>query len=188
MKNKIVMITALLAVMAAMTGIAAATTTTSPSDVDIDIAGLNPATIVTIKFDLYTMSSSESLGGLQFDFNDYSTDSPTAEVTGSFDGISYSGFHGVSNTWTIEDGHWAVWKVYVKDAADGDDATQNGHAYFLDFKVKKNNGGTIETNRQIGSATTIGHATIPEFATIAMPIAAVLGLVFFFQQRKNKEE
>jgi hypothetical protein len=29
---------------------------------------------------------------------------------------------------------------------------------------------------------------IPEFSTIAIPIAAVLGLVFFFQQRKKKEE
>ncbi|MDD5616167.1 MAG: PEF-CTERM sorting domain-containing protein [Candidatus Methanoperedens sp.] len=30
--------------------------------------------------------------------------------------------------------------------------------------------------------------SIPEFATVAIPIAAVLGLVFFFQQRKNKKE
>ncbi len=29
---------------------------------------------------------------------------------------------------------------------------------------------------------------IPEFSTIAIPIAAVLGLVFFFQHRKRKEE
>jgi len=29
---------------------------------------------------------------------------------------------------------------------------------------------------------------IPEFPTVALPIAAVLGLVFFFQQRKKKEE
>ncbi|MDP2841560.1 MAG: PEF-CTERM sorting domain-containing protein [Candidatus Methanoperedens sp.] len=29
---------------------------------------------------------------------------------------------------------------------------------------------------------------MPEFSTIAIPIAAVLGLVFFFQHRKKKEE
>ena len=29
---------------------------------------------------------------------------------------------------------------------------------------------------------------IPEFPTVALPIAAVLGLVFFFQHRKKKEE
>lgn len=33
-----------------------------------------------------------------------------------------------------------------------------------------------------------GTTIIPEFATIALPIAAVLGLVFFFQHRKKKEE
>lgn len=32
------------------------------------------------------------------------------------------------------------------------------------------------------------NVPIPEFATIALPIAAVLGLVFFFQHRKKKEE
>ncbi|MDD5616162.1 MAG: PEF-CTERM sorting domain-containing protein [Candidatus Methanoperedens sp.] len=26
------------------------------------------------------------------------------------------------------------------------------------------------------------------FSTVAIPVAAVLGLVFFFQQRKNKKE
>jgi hypothetical protein len=29
---------------------------------------------------------------------------------------------------------------------------------------------------------------IPEFPTVALPIAAVIGLVFFFQNRKKKEE
>lgn len=34
-----------------------------------------------------------------------------------------------------------------------------------------------------------GHGTpIPEFPTVALPIAAVIGLVFFFQHRKKKEE
>jgi hypothetical protein len=29
--------------------------------------------------------------------------------------------------------------------------------------------------------------TIPEFPTVALPIAAVIGMVFLFQNRKNKE-
>jgi hypothetical protein len=32
------------------------------------------------------------------------------------------------------------------------------------------------------------NISIPEFPTVALPIAAVIGLVFFFQQRKNKKE
>lgn len=31
-------------------------------------------------------------------------------------------------------------------------------------------------------------AAIPEFPTVALPVAAVIGLVFFFQHRKKKEE
>jgi hypothetical protein len=33
-----------------------------------------------------------------------------------------------------------------------------------------------------------GQTTVPEFPTIALPIAAVIGLVFFFQHRKRKEK
>ena len=33
-----------------------------------------------------------------------------------------------------------------------------------------------------------GAATIPEFSTVAIPIAAVLGIILFFQHRKRKEE
>lgn len=33
-----------------------------------------------------------------------------------------------------------------------------------------------------------GFYQVPEFSTVAIPIAAVLGLVFFFQRRKKKEE
>ncbi len=31
-------------------------------------------------------------------------------------------------------------------------------------------------------------SAIPEFPTVALPIAAIIGLLFFFQHRKNKEE
>ena len=32
------------------------------------------------------------------------------------------------------------------------------------------------------------YGEIPEFPTVALPIAAVIGLVFFFQHKKRKEE
>jgi hypothetical protein len=34
----------------------------------------------------------------------------------------------------------------------------------------------------------VPNGQIPEFPTIALPIAAVIGLVFFFQHKKRKEE
>ena len=36
--------------------------------------------------------------------------------------------------------------------------------------------------------TCTGFETIPEFATIAIPVAAILGLLFFYNYRKRKEE
>jgi hypothetical protein len=51
--------------------------------------------------------------------------------------------------------------------------------------------GALGTN---GGVLTISHGcagggtTIPEFPTVALPIAAVIGLVFFFQYRKRTEE
>ena len=34
----------------------------------------------------------------------------------------------------------------------------------------------------------VNLSLVPEFPTVALPIAAVIGLVFFFQQKKNKKE
>ena len=47
-----------------------------------------------------------------------------------------------------------------------------------------NSNPTILTSIRVRVPLTI----IPEFSTVAIPIAAVLGLVFFFQHRKKKEE
>jgi len=38
------------------------------------------------------------------------------------------------------------------------------------------------------SAATIGVNAVPEFTTIAIPVAAILGLLFFYSHRKRKEE
>ncbi len=38
------------------------------------------------------------------------------------------------------------------------------------------------------SAATVTATNIPEFATIALPVAAILGLLFFFNRRKHKKE
>ena len=48
-------------------------------------------------------------------------------------------------------------------------------------------GGTIFAGPETASGTTMG-TTIPEFATIAIPVAAILGLVLFYNYRKRKEE
>ncbi len=186
MRNKIVMITAALAVMMAMTGIAAATTTIAPTNINIDISGLNPATVVTITHNPIVPTALAD--GINFTIYQGSIGSTlTNEVKGSWDGISYTGNTGESNTAPIIGSDYQ-WTFYIKDDHDSDDSTQVGTQYRIVFKVYNQTTGTIlYTGTEIGSATTYGTA-IPEFATVAIPIAAVLGLVFFFQQRKNKKK
>ena len=51
-------------------------------------------------------------------------------------------------------------------------------------------GGCTNSNIELTSlkVTVDVPVDIPEFSTIALPIAAVIGLVFFFQHKKRKEE
>ena len=41
---------------------------------------------------------------------------------------------------------------------------------------------------RVDKLTCSGITTVPEFATIAIPVAGILGLVFFFNRRKHKKE
>ena len=54
----------------------------------------------------------------------------------------------------------------------------------VDFKVVTSGGGNIVLTISDGCTGT----PIPEFPTVALPIAAVIGLLFFFQQRNSKKE
>lgn len=55
----------------------------------------------------------------------------------------------------------------------------NATAYFNSHKVT--------SNQATATVTMQGGGQIPEFPTVALPIAAVIGMVFLFQRRKNKE-
>ncbi len=55
----------------------------------------------------------------------------------------------------------------------------------VDFNVVTSGNGNLVLTISGGCT---GGTEIPEFSTVALPIAAVLGLVFFFQHRKNKKE
>jgi len=59
--------------------------------------------------------------------------------------------------------------------------------YVLTYIVTYEDGDGYTTASLTAQVQAVAHP-IPEFATVAIPIAAVLGLVFFFQQRKIKKE
>ena len=75
-----------------------------------------------------------------------------------------------------------------KRQVDTDDVDQTNYTYKVVFKVWNTTYGEIgEDDAEIGaSSTTINP--VPEFTTIAIPVAAILGLLFFYNYRKRKEE
>jgi hypothetical protein len=61
-------------------------------------------------------------------------------------------------------------------------------ALMKDGTYPKNNPPTMSTQITSLRVDIPVDIPIPEFSTIALPIASILGLVFFFQHRKKKEE
>ncbi|MCX9011797.1 MAG: PEF-CTERM sorting domain-containing protein [Candidatus Methanoperedens sp.] len=163
MKNKIITINAVLAVMVAMIGIAAATTadlkvTNDPLTLDIGASGTQDVTL--------TLDPAGT------------NDVKAIAIVGLPPGIS-SKIDGHSGTHLI--GPWTSPKTWNVEF------TNNGAAngeYTITYDV-------VYTNDQhkLRLATIqAGITTIPEFPTVALPVAAAIGLVFFFQHRKNKKE
>ena len=58
-----------------------------------------------------------------------------------------------------------------------------------DIVLDSNCDGILNGNDRIDSQFGVGFSVhVPEFATIAMPVGAILGLLFFFNHRKRKKE
>ncbi|MBU4222950.1 MAG: PEF-CTERM sorting domain-containing protein [Euryarchaeota archaeon] len=169
MKNKIVMITALLAVMMAMVGIAIADIGSGIlmdkyPNATIPDGGSIPITITWIGGGSQTLHwYLENIDG-----------TAASEITGSDDEAN-SGADGIVSV-DDEDNNFVL-TVSDVSASVGDE---------FDLTVCGNY-RSIENCKKV-SMTTGLIIGIPEFPTVALPVAAVLGLVFFFQQRKNKKE
>jgi hypothetical protein len=175
MRNKIIMITAMLAVMVAMTGIAAAT----PYNAALwDAAGLGvaPTPLSLVPGNSLTLSYRADTIAIQ---------SP-AEVVPYFSLVTViSGVGALPSDVTITTPlnltldtdpklDTGVITVTLSPSAPV------GARYRLDIGA---GGGTFV---ELGSASR-PLDSIPEFPTVALPIAAVIGLVFFFQNKKKKE-
>jgi len=57
-----------------------------------------------------------------------------------------------------------------------------------DIVVDVDGSVTYSTGDAIDGDINVGFEAIPEFSTIAIPVASILGLLFFFNYRKRKEE
>jgi uncharacterized repeat protein (TIGR01451 family) len=57
-----------------------------------------------------------------------------------------------------------------------------------DIVIDTNQNGKWNEGEPIDSWATTGFEAVPEFTTIAIPVAAILGLLFFFNRRKQRKE
>ncbi len=178
------MITAALAVMMALTGIAAAD---EPTDEHISIS---PLGTLPIAFSPSYTTTTVTIANI-FDLASTHTIVATtlgAAAPGTVADLEYSWDGG--STW-IGSGTGFGWgpagtspqSLTLLIRAKPGSPTNN----YYDIKIDDIGGSLPAGSAETDALTTAGQ-TIPEFATVAIPIAAVLGLVFFFQQRKNKKE
>jgi hypothetical protein len=179
MKHKIALIVASLAVMMAMIGSANA---------DLGIAVVEPQITVAVGADgtqYVTVTTPGGTGTLEIngiEINGVPTPYNVWEkFTVAVDGSSYTG------TPVPGDGSlaqtFAVKYTNDKGIPDGDYKVEYSATYL-------DSNGFIVTTNGLAEIVSIEASVlaIPEFPTVALPVAAVIGLVFFFQHRKRKEE
>jgi hypothetical protein len=87
---------------------------------------------------------------------------------------------GVYETRTTEssDGNIANTKIWSATLTQGD----------YDIVVDTNQNGEWNTGEPIDSEVDVGFTAVPEFTTIAIPVAAVLGLVFLMSRRSRQSK
>jgi hypothetical protein len=177
MRNKILMIAAMLAVMVAMTGIAAASpfliglNQASPNN---GLAAGNPTSVPLTGTTTFSVVLTAIDAGNVGNIGTYNL---TCEIT------------PVDPTITVACPSLASFNVTAVTMP------------FPDSVVVTTNGTAPNSNHYlIVDGVTVGTMypdpaaeggirlnTVPEFPTVALPIAAVIGLVFFFQNKKKKE-
>ena len=92
------------------------------------------------------------------------------------DGAGLTDVSGGYETETTEsDGSIANTKIWSATLTEGD----------YDIVVDTNQNGKWNTGEPIDSEVDVGLSAVPEFTTIAIPVAAVLGLVFLMSRRSR---
>jgi len=196
MKNKIITITALLAVMVAMTGIAAADpdqmniykkgTNTKVANVALPVGGTvdldleisefaNPAnTTHNITIRLFAEDEVTEIEGLEIQINE--TTSPFGPKP---DGVWNEPANNPIVIWKQDQGTGKGTSERLKLKIT--DRASLPQKYVIEFTDTQTN----KTTRLSGATLPV---SVPEFPTIALPVAAIMGLVFLIYHRKKKEE
>lgn len=172
MKTKILMITVALAVMMAFTGIAGATGIL----VVPDPVTVNPNTYTSHDVKV-TSTLNKPVDSLEIAYVIKPGGLIMEPITNYFD----VKIDSVVTT-SVSDGGSASPRTYVVEYKLKNGAPVG--TYTVQYKATDTDTGVSEGHYDVPATLN----AIPEFPTVALPIAAVIGLVFLLGNRKNKEE
>jgi hypothetical protein len=190
-KTKIIAILTAFVIMTAMAGIAAA----NPEGI-----GFSPlhASDLPIDGTTYTYTLTVITTAADSHYLEVNTDTSEMEVRVVGPIAGAGGYTAGATSWATTTPESMLWSATTPDETDGTTYTfdlevraKNPPATeSLAFKiiVHDNEGTTYTTGVDEQATGTCHGTTIPEFATIAIPAVAILGLFLFFNHRKRREE
>lgn len=146
----------------------------------------DPEGIVTVVVDDISISSFS---------DDNITKSGKALVTETEPDYEYPG-HGIYNTGNT---HFEVVEITIEGDDDHDSILENGETITVHVEIDITPNNAVKVHFDAVGADSDNHPIafvppshdvthVPEFTTIAIPVAAILGLFFFFNRRKRRKE
>ena len=181
--KKFIKIGMILVVLLSMVGYASASSPVIQDEMTVDIPtnGESYYEISYVPSDITTTTATFILK--EFDGTNWV---PTNEVVGNLDGGPWESASSTSVLTSNVVGNVAYWTIGVKDndvTPDEDDADQINKIYKVIIYCD-----TDESDPMSLTGTAEGYVTgIPEFPTIALPVAAILGLAFIIQRRREED-
>ena len=193
-KAKVVTALALTVVMlVVMTGLAAA----GPEGIYPDPIHANSVPIDGSIFTYNVTIVTTAAGNHYFNMST-DTEEIEARITGPVGCNDASGYTANSTNWTATSDISMIWNATNPNGTDGT-------SYYFDLEVRAKNppaseglsfkvhlhdneGNSYNPGAYEEAEGTCHGTTVPEFTTIAIPVAAILGLVLFYSHRKRKEE
>ena len=185
--KRIKQLAVVLIVLMSTIGFASATTTSSPNEIEVNVF-TDAITTVTV-----THEGNFQPDEIRFTIYDFTDGGITDELEGLFDGSIWTS-QATTSTYLSQvenpaGTYTTTWEFQIRDVIGSiDDEPQMDKEYNVHFQVTSASGQyDSSTAPVVVDASNTGVTPVPEFPTIALPIAAILGLAFIFQRRREED-
>ena len=137
-----------------------------------------PGSYTTLTQDVYMSAGTTIEGWAAFDAGDYFNDNADVRIFDSSTNLVATPWYSdVSIVGKYGNGPWTYWE-WTAPAGD---------TYTLELRVSNAKDSTYDSYA-LFDYIILTDTEIPEFSTIALPVASILGLLFFFNYRKRRRE